>query len=84
MLHLSGNHWGAFGTESRSLFGVEGAGCFFFFFLCLAVKIDSLPDPNNLGYGLAAVTETLRETVAGGELLEPWLRVLRFTRAPFR
>lgn len=40
------------------MFGVEEAGCFVF---RLAVKIDLLPDPNNLQYGSAAVAERLRE-----------------------
>lgn len=44
-----------FGREDWCLFGMEEAA--WFFFSMAVVKIDILPDPNDLLYGLAAVTK---------------------------
>lgn len=60
MLHLSGNHWlGCVWHEKLRFLWCRGGGLLFFF--RLAVKIDSLPDPNNLWYGSAAFAEKLRD-----------------------
>lgn len=64
MLHLSGNHWlGCVWHGEPRLVWCRGGGRFFFCFFRLAVKIGSLPDPNNLWFGSAAVAKKLRETL---------------------